>query len=59
MKLFTKRTWVLERVKNRKAKEPADYAGAEQDFDRYVEQGIIYEVKRLGIAGEVPAYAKK
>ena len=59
MNLFTKRTWITQRVKQRKAKEPADYAGAEREFIRLVEQGVIYEVQKLGIAQEVSAYAMR
>lgn len=57
MKLFTKRTWIVERVKQRKAKEQPDYAAAERDFCRLVEQGLIYEVQKIGIAQQVSAYA--
>lgn len=56
MKLFTKRTWVVDRVKQRKAKEQPDYAGAERDFCRLVDQGVIYEVQKIGIAQQVSAY---
>ena len=57
MKLFTKQTWIVERVKKRKAKEQPDHAAAEREFYKLLEEGVIYEVRKIGIAQEISAYA--